>query len=669
MKLELKGKEWFCSHPERGFRMKFGCAIGVGDGVRRVHSDWAEWREVSRNGERIIWIMDLMGLRHEVEIRVLEDMAALEVWQRVCNPTGHSLYIDSIQSVDGMVEWEGGEGTIRYLHSLNTRHSEINGRAPLCELKRGESSLMLGRVPYSFFEGLALWRDHHLPSVVVGALTQNLTHRTQQVTLTGACQLRLESVQELRGIERKKVEPGQTLKLDGVFVQFRADGEINEIFDDYLTAITKACGTRWEKNPLRTGRFFDPWNNYLYWEQYQKDLISAAEVMKRDFPSIGWIGVDDGYQVTTSNAHLSRLPNGELSYDFPTELDYYNHCPGVSFAFAEGLGEDRKKMPDGLLGLESRFREMGFRSELWLGMEVSRYSPTAINRPELFHPRMNGEHCLLDVSLPEVREKITKVFDAYYGPGKYEAIKLDFYSNLFEEPSLKFACSDRTAAEWRRWFFEMIREHLPEDGFVSLGCNLAAGAPFLSPWVDSYRHSMDMRDGDWENVKNNVRWSLVPSMTHGHQQPIADSDTLSIYKKLSRNELQCWSDFAQITGSVVELGGNPLLWGKKDVSWLRAYLEGGESGTRVWICDHECWQSDGLPVAFCRFNAPGSKSPFLASLHNWKDVPTEIQVGDLSGPIANATQWHNPSINECGKLLAGTTFQIPPRSSLTLEIG
>jgi hypothetical protein len=655
---------WEVVDAATGWKVAFGCSALISVGNQRFDSTQKPWETKDSPGDGLIARWECAGVVQEVEIRLSAAISAFEVRHRIKNSTKAEIAVEAIRTVDGVLEAPGPFSEPAYLHSLNAREYSL---PPLCSLKKDSPSVRLGGVSYPFFEGTVLWQGAGQPCVVTGALTQRIVHRRQQLLWDGGRKIELKTEQELRGIERKSIQAGQTLELDSVFVQFRADFDPNEVFADYLRELGASNGTRWEKNPLRKAQFYATWNDYLYWELSEGDVLRAARQVKKDFPSVTWFGVDDGYQVSTSNAHLPRRLDGELNYDHATEIDWYNHCPGVMFAFDGASGEDRKKFPKGLRHLADQLRGIGLRPQLWIGMEVSRHSPLAKRHPEWFHAKAHGEHLLPDVSVPEVRQRIEQVFQTYYGVGKFEAIKLDFYSRLFEDTELKYRCTEKTAAEWQRWFFEMLRACLPEDGYISLGCDIAAGTPFLAPWADSYRHSMDMRDGDWDNVKRNVRWSCVPLLTHGFAQPIADADSLSLFKRLSRTELECWADFAWVTGSLVELSGSPARWDEDGVVCLRRYLDRPSAGERVWFGDADCWRRDSLPRVFYREETAGDCGSYFVSLHNWNDEALTLSASEWIGPIRGCQRFEDLRGRENGNL-PGAEFSLAPRSSRLLRV-
>ncbi|MFI5335348.1 MAG: hypothetical protein ACHQ5A_01085 [Opitutales bacterium] len=649
-----------------GLTLVFQCAAQISVGGAAVAEPFGDWRPVGAD----VWEarQAASGVVQQVAIEREARPGALRVRHRLANHGLRVVVVTGLQTVTGHVEYSRRPAVVGYLHALNAVH----GRAPVTELREMEPSLLLGRVPYTFFEGLVVWQGDDAPALVTGPLTQNLVHRWQQLVWDGDRRVALTTGQDFRGLPGKPLAAGASLESDGVYVQFRAEFEANVAFADYLEALGEENKSRWDLNPLRREHFHAPWNNHLYWEATAADVLDTARHLRRDFSrSVRWMGVDDGYQRAWVQPKLARRPDGERIYDLPTELVWYRNCPGVSFGFAAGLGEDREKYPQGLRRLAQEIRETGLRPMLWLGLEISTRHPLVEAHRDWFQPvrAAEGHHALLDVSVPAVREEIEWVLAGYYGASGWEAIKLDFWSQLFERPDLRFSQGDRTAAEWRRWFFELIRRHLPKDGFISLGCELAMGAPWMAPWVDSYRCSMDMRDGDWENVKRNIRWAMVPILTHGFRQPIGDADSVSLFKGLTVSERTCWADFAHQTGTIVEIAGDPAHWSERDRAWIAAYLDEPRGGERCWVADAGAWRRDGMPRAVSRWRSAVGMRPaeLITSLHNWSDETQVAAFRDLTGPVRTHRTWEDLRTSAAGSLDLQTEFLLPPRSSSLLR--
>ncbi len=609
---------------------------------------------------------ELSGVIQRVTIVAEPDRGAVRVQHALINRGATEVTANGLRTVTGTLFFNAPSPAVRYLHSLNVRHA----LPPLAPLQPHQPSLLLGRVPYMFLECVAVIQDPALPCFVTGPLTQNLVHRSQQLTWDGHTAVALQTEQELRGIKGRRIAAGETLELDGVYIQFRTSFDANEVFTDYLRALQAANGSRWEKNTLRTQHFHAPWNNFLYWEAREADIIGAARRLQSDFTDcVQWMGLDDGYEKAWVNPKLERRPNGEPKWHWETELIWGHNCPGISFGFPDGLGEDLEKFPSGVLGLAREIKKIGRRPMLWMGLGVSINHPLFKTNRGWFLPTNNGEQGLLDPSIPEVRERLEHVFRAYYGTHGWESVKLDFFTHNFERTDLVYQQGNRTAAEWRRWFFEMIRKYLPEDGFMNLGCDIGMGAPWVAPWADSYRFSNDMRDGSWENVKSNIRWSVVPALGHGFGQPIGDCDSMSIFRDLSLSERTCWADYSHQTGSVIEISGDPSRWTDADRTWLRGYLDEPRAGQRFWFGDAAAWSRDGLPRVVSRWREARGTAPkqLITSLHNWYDQEQTVAFRDWAGPAQTHTSYENLRTGERGALNDQTVFVLPPRSSCLLR--
>jgi hypothetical protein len=644
-----------------GLSLRFRCAIELVGAS--ASTGWGPWQAQRDDTALLVAECRAGDVLQSVRVVPASSANAVVVHHEITNASSHPISIGSVVTVDGALVLREVPAEAAYLHCMNTREEPT----PVKALQPGEPSRVLGRVNYLFFEGLALHFGADRPAMVTGPASQRMVHRTQQLEWNGAERVDLRTMQELRGIDSKEIAAGESLELDGVFVQFVAEFEPNDIFTDYLATLRAGTPTRWQSNPLRNEHFFDPWNNFLYWEATEQAILDTARVVKENFPTVAWMGLDDGYQKAWVAPRLPRLPNGELDYHYDIEVVWWKNCPGVSFGFSEGLGEDGEKFPGGLLQLAQNIRALGLRPKLWVGLEISVHHPLCQKHPDWFLSVRNGEHALLDISVPAVREELERVFRTYFGRHGWEALKLDFWSHLFERPDLKYSQGNRTGAEWRAWFFEMLRRYVPDDGFISLGCDVAMGASWVAPWVDTYRCSNDMRDGDWNNVKGNVRWAMVPALTHGSGEPIADGDTLSIFKRLSASELQSWADYVHQTGGLVELGGNPANWNDEDKAWMRAYLEEPRGGGKCWYGDGGAWVRDGLPTCVYRERTDGAGG-YVLTLHNWGEDDSQLRPADWAGPVRSCRHWKDTRSGEAGEIPSTASLRVPARSSRRLLV-
>lgn len=602
-------------------------------------------------------------LRMSVSMRADAERHCWIISASITNVGGQTAHLKSFVLGSAEIEWERAPAGVSYLHALNAKRD----LPPLCPLVPRSRTPELGR-SYQCVESIVLWSGHDQPCVVLGPLTQNISHRVQWITWDGDRRARVDALNEFRGLDARPIEPGESIDGEQIFVQFRGNGDLNEALADYLAALGSATGTRWSDNPLRSQSFFDPWNNYLYWEADAATLAESARLVRDKLPEVGWFVIDDGYQQSTVNPHLARRADGELLYDNAIEMVWYHNCPGPTFAFAGGRGVDPAKHPEGLGALAKRFRQIGLRPAIWIGMEASRQSQFVRAHPDRFLEYGHEAHVVPDVSLPEVRADIERLFQQCFERDGYEAIKLDFYSELFENPRIRYRNPQRSGAEWRRWFFQTLRKYLPRDGFVTLGVELAVGTPFLAPWVDSYRHSFDMRDGEWDNVKRNARWSVVPLLTHGHAQPIADSDTISLFKGLAPHERTCWADYAMISGTLVEASGNVNHWSDADVAWVRRYLGRLPAGERVYFAEPAFWTTTGLPPVIYRRDPARGRDAWLVCIANWSDQPMRVTSPDRwQGPIAGCTHLRDLRTDERFDCRQLGGLDLPPHHSRLLR--
>jgi len=536
------------------------------------------------------------------------------------------------------VNWEKGITSPHALYSLHPRVTGVNdydaekvqGLPPFAALPKNEWHELSERCPeLPHLEGLVLNGGWNEPSFIEGPLTQNHAHQRKKIRWTGDNTIRFDIVHRFLGIPAKILAPGEKISESG-FIQFYPDGNLNNVLRDYLSALGASTGSREKLNPLIKERFFCTWNNFIYWEANEKEIIPSVQMVKQKLPSIQWYLLDDGYMVSEgSESVLNRNGNGERVYSLEKELPWFHDCPGISFLFDGGEGVDYEKFPTGLDGFAAKTKSLGMRPGIWIGMEVSRNAPAAIRHPEWFIDIGHESHLLPDLSVPEVREQLIKAFRTLFQDWGYEAVKIDFVTHLTDNPEIRYRNRDKSGAEWRDWLYRTIRSFLPEDGFITIGCWICMGAPWLAPYADSYRDSMDARDGNWQTVLSNVRWSIVPALSGDSGQPIPDADSISVFKGMEQTAMQTWINYARVGGMLTEAGGDIQHWSDKDTSWVEQSLADDRSGGRVYFADKEFWSRDGLPCASYRAI---NERTFIVGLYNWEETTREIHP-EWIGPI------------------------------------
>ncbi|MCP5535738.1 MAG: alpha-galactosidase [Akkermansiaceae bacterium] len=622
----------------------------------------APWREKEGCG----WQCVSGGLFCEVSLRRSGNSFIYGL--QVSNRGDEPIDIHQLKLGPGEITWDAGLTAPHALYSLHPRVTGVNdydpdkviGLPPLAALPENEWHALSERCPeLPHMEVVVLTDGWDAPSFVEGPLSQNHAHQRKKIKWSGTNSIRMESVHRFLGIESRSLAPGETLSESG-FIQFQPDGNLNNILRDYLRELAGSTGTRGKLNPLIRERFFCTWNNFVYWEANQEELLPSVRRVKEALPAIQWYLLDDGYMPSKgSTSKLDRNAQGERLYALDRELPWFHHCPGISFLFDGGEGVDYDKFPDGLDGFAKKVKDLGMRPGIWLGFETSKFSRVALKHPDWFIDIGHESHLLPDLSVPEVRRQLEQAFKTIFHDWGYEAVKTDFSTHLTDNPEIRYRYSDKSGAEWREWLHKTLRSYLPEDGFLNLGCWLAMGAPWHAAYIDSYRDSMDARDGNWQTVLNNVRWSILPSLCGGAGQPIPDADSVSVFKGMEQAAMQTWVNYARVGGMLVEAGGDVVRWDDEALQWIDQCLGSETSGGRVYFADMGFWSRDGLPCA--SYRAVGENSHLLG-LYNWSDEADFVSP-DWTGPIEDCRTFTSLETGEVLTRDGLSRFALPARGS------
>jgi len=597
----------------------------------------------------------------------LHNQGARIIYQlSITNLSPSTIAIESFRMGPESIRWDAPLTAPHALYSLHPRKSgtndydadEVRGLNPLSPLpahSSGEWHELTGRSPeLPHLEALVLTEGpsgiSDAPCIIEGALSQNHAHQRNRVRWSDAQTIEFDTRHTFMGIPSRPLAPAETLTESGYF-EIAPKTDLNENLRGYLQALTISTGTRGDKNPLTDQRFFCTWNNFVYWEANEKEVLASVKSVKKSLPSIDFYLLDDGYMISQGEGTTSRLERnaeGKRRHTLDRELPWFHNCPGISFLFDDGAGVDPEKFPDGLDGFARKVRAEGLRPAIWIGMEVSRHAPVAIKHPEWFIDIGHESHLLPDLSVPEMRAQLRKAFKTLFIDWGFEAVKIDFVTHLTDlthlthlthltdHPNLQYHFPDKSGAEWRQWLFETIREYLPEDGFITIGCWICMGAPWMAPWIDSYRDSMDARDGNWQTVLSNVRWSILPSLCGGANQPIPDADTVCAFDGLNKDAMQTWVNYARVGGMLVEAGGDILEWSDDDLEWIEESLANDTSGGRVYFADQTFWSRDGLPCATYR---KIKKNTYLLGLYNWTESDTTVTPNWTGTCLESATSF------------------------------
>lgn len=337
------------------------------------------------------------------------------------------------------------------------------------------------------------------------------------------------------------LESGDSTELEPLYLQMTEGIEPDVIFEDYLEYLAGENTFRGSTSPANDWALHCTWNYGVFANQRAEPLLKTASFIAKNFPKIKFFLVDDGYlthTVETTRVYLNRFyPDPEQEVSETT-------------------------WPGGMKAFTAKVRQRGLRPGIW-------WTPT-VRLPCLLHDEhpdwflrkgdeslyLIGSDCAyLDYSHPEALAFLDRTLEVILGKWDMDACKIDFWSQNFETQDAVLYDPKMTAVEMRRRFFEVVRAHLPSDGLIMSCIAMGMGNPFLGEFVDTYRCSMDISGGLWEDQIGNCLWTLPLLGLGGRRSLLLNTDSVGINLSLPDNENLFRLTWCYITMGLIETGG------------------------------------------------------------------------------------------------------------------
>ena len=394
----------------------------------------------------------------------------------------------------------------------------------------------IGASPYQPFPALLVSNYDCSCGLVHGSLSQDVFYHNYEAGHAGNGAF-LKVFSSFKSIAYRIVRPGETLT-DRWYLGLteRAD-DINEIFSEYTSRLRSVLHR--EKRSV-CGRAFvwGSWNDGVYRDVSEDLLLEQAERLKKYFPQIKWLQLDDGYSSFC-------------------EADPDRAAHGIGTAYEGEAGTDRKKFPEGLRGFAQKVKARGLHPALWVGGLCPRQTKIVKEHPDWFidYSYRIPDSMPMDVSLPEVRQYLRFALDEFLVKDGLEGIKHDFWSYAFEDSHDLLKNKDKSGYEYRKWWLHEIRKRLPVYGYMESGCDIGLGNPFLGEYFDNYRYGLDVGAGDWNKVRTTMFWGTACISTRVSDLILPNSDAVGLMKGLCDADFMFLLNYALATGSLVELSG------------------------------------------------------------------------------------------------------------------
>ncbi len=578
------------------------------------------------------------GLRVTTELKPVRGLDAVTVTHTVRNTNPYPVWIRGAETgafAPGAAVTAGkthGLGwDLRFAHSDNLRTE----RYPHCLMDYPYLRVLpveereLGRGEDQAFPALYLLERKTGAGLIVGALSQELNYTTFRLRKAPMVANGLFDVFAVRHdfahAHGLLVPAGESRALDGIFVQAVQDLDLNDLFTGYTDFLAARNAFRGEATPLRTGAMHCTWNYGVFREQYAAPLLKTAKFIAKNLPGIRYFLVDSGYQKNT----------GSKGFQW---FDVFYPDARKSL--------DPKRFPRGMRAFTDAVRKLGLRPGLWFSPTVSLYGDLYREHPEWFlQDARGGPYCIgreqgfLDFSVPEAAAFFDRTLKVIVGEWGMDAVKMDFWSQNFEARNARVADPRMTAVQCRTRMFEIIRKHLPDDGVFMTCVATGMGNPFIAKHADTYRNTIDIGAGVWDDQLYNCAWSLSTLPVQGRKTFLMNNDSVGAVLDCPENENLFRFAWSFIHQGMIETGGRMETWPAKYVEAMRRTTTHVDRGYGCRCADPAAFTGSPYP-AVLYVDYP-SDSPTARrgvrkhiALFNWLDEPQV--VGAAAGRLGLA---------------------------------
>lgn len=391
----------------------------------------------------------------------------------------------------------------------------------------------IGASPYQPFPAILIGNYKSCYGIVHGTLSQKiffhnylLKHENGTVTLDV-----LSSFKDVGALE---AENGRILTDEWYFGKTDHAENFERIFENYTPYLRKRlAGAAGKSEANRKYVSWGSWNDGIFRNVSEELILKEARFLRKNFPTVKWIQLDDGY------SHMKKIAHG------------------LGVPYEGNAGIDSGKFPHGLRYYTDEIRKLGLHPSIWVGGFCPCDTPIYKEHPEWFidYTYRISTTQPLDVSIDEVREYMKNAIKKLVLEYGFDGVKHDFWSYAFEDSHDLYKNRNRSGYENRRWWLRTIRDCIPEDGYLQTGCDLVMANPFLSEFFTNYRYGIDISGGNWEYVKTSMQWGAVCFATHTGDLFAPNSDSIGLLPSLSETEAMFCINYCMTTHSLVEIAG------------------------------------------------------------------------------------------------------------------
>lgn len=424
----------------------------------------------------------------------------------------------------------------------------------------------IGRCPYQPFPALHLGNYASKHGIIHGSLAQNpfyhnylVSHQQNKVTL--------DIFSSFKSLSYLEVESGEILTDVWYIGATEYAHDLDRLFEGYTKVLRQKLPVNYgATNINRDNLVWGTWNDGIFRDVTEKLVLQEAEYLKKNFPTVRWIQLDDGYAVDVPPAH------------------------GLGVPYEGEDGVDHKKFPKGLRHMTDEIRRIGLRPALWIGGLCAHHTKIFKEHPEWFcdYTMRIKDESPLDPSIPEAREYMTHALDVLMTEYGFDGMKHDFWSFAFEESHPLLQRNTKSGYYYRDWWMKELRKRVASDGYLQTGCDIVMGNPFLGQYFTNYRYGIDIGSGNWENVKINFLWGAACFSLHISDIFVPNSDSIGLFPDLNDVDAMFALNYCIASRSMVEIAGklsenqnHPRL------HLLKKAACNVNNGQEVWLLDYD----------------------------------------------------------------------------------
>jgi hypothetical protein len=287
---------------------------------------------------------------------------------------------------------------------------------------------------------------------------------------------------------------------------------------------------------------------------------------------------------------------------------------------------------------------------------------------------IGGQNAFLDYSNPDALAFLDRTLSVILGEWGMDACKMDFWSQIVEDRHGRLQNPSLTSVQVRTRFFETVRKHLPPDGIFMTCVATGLGNPFIGQHADTYRNTIDIGVGHWDEQVRNCIWTLPTLGFEGRKTFLLNNDSVGIMAEYPDNENEFRFTWTFMNMGLMETGGRMETWPEKWVQAMRKLTDRCDRGYRVHCPDDRAFTGVPLPeVLYVDYptESPTAKARVCQSLalFNWTDEPQIISLRRSrlghAGPVKIENFWTGERETLDGEFI---TKRLDGRSALLFDV-